>query len=752
MTSGVLGARPQRAAWLSSTLAYIIHWHPEMRRRLKHIKKKILLVGIVPVIFLVLGIWTLPHYGINWDEPFHFMRGQAYLHYYLTGEKDYKSLPSYPRLAPRCPQRVKDCSTSPLGPFDTTEYQGNITYEEAVFKNQPRSLFLFKRSYYQNDNYTFPEIIASEEGHPSFGDILAALTNKIFYQHLNIIDDIEGYHLFEVLASFAIVLGVAVFVYYHYGVFASVVAAASLASYPLFFSESHFNIKDPPLAAFFGLTLITFYFGIVKNKWKLVITSVVLAGMAMGIKFNAAFLPIIVISWLVIFVIKLFLDHGKEIFKPSQLKSVQPVLLSLIAYPFVAVVVFYAIWPFLWSDPLGNFLKIANFYKQIGTGTPHELKEYIVHGWNTYPALWIFYTTPIPILILSAVGIAGSLFEFLFKRKHFVLLILLWFLVPILRVSWPNSSIYGGVRQIMEFVPALAILAGLGGYYLVKLSSFVGGIARTIVIVAVVGSLLFVVYEDVQIHPNENVYFNQIIGGLSGARERKIPYWGNSYGNVYQQGIEWLNANAEPGARLGFPVSTGGNLARVKLRPDIWYWNAHWSGPNMGGEYEMELDFDWGPKEWYSYAYYDTFVDPVYVAQVDGVALLKIWKNDLAHTRPGYEKEVEYKTSSVSIMEGQMKIDVGEAIPLTKVVVEHGKTGCETQRGGFMETSEDGITWKRDPETIAAPQVPVNVNGWDEDTFVFMFAARRGRFITINTQMDNSCILKNPQITVKGLK
>lgn len=720
-----------------------------MTRKFKQFfKKKILLVGIVPVIFLVLGIWTLPHYGINWDEPFHFMRGQAYLHYYLTGEKDYKSMPSYPHLTPKCPEGVKNCSISPLGPLDITEYQGNITYEEAVFKNQPKGLFSFKRSYYQHDDYTFPEIIASEEGHPAFGDILAALTNKIFYQHLNIIGDIEGYHLFEVLASFAIVLGVAIFVYYHYGVFASVIAATSLASYPLFFSESHFNIKDPPEAAFFGLTIITFYFGVVKNNWRLMITSAVLAGMAMGIKFNAMFLVVIIVPWLCIFIAGLFLKY-----KTKKINKLRSLIIVLAVYPFITAVVFYAIWPFLWSDPFGNFLKIAYFYKQIGTGTPHELKEYLIHGWNTYPALWIIYTTPVPVLFLTTVGIFGSLFELVFRKKHFVLIVLLWFAVPILRVSWPNSSIYGGIRQIMEFIPGMAVLAGFGGYYLLRLVSRTRWtFVKPIISIVVFASLAFVVYEMVKIHPNENVYFNQLIGGLSGARERKIPYWGNSYGNVYQQGIAWLNANAEPGAKLGFPVSTGGNLARVKLRPDIHYWNAYWSGPNMGGEYEMELDFDWAPKEWYSYAYYDTFVEPVYIAQVDGVPLLKIWKNDYEHTRSEYREEKEYKISSKTIENDQLRVDLGKVIPLTRIVIEHQKTGCETQKGGYIETSEDGQSWKRDPETIASPQVPVNVNGWDEDTFVFMFAARKGRYILLDTKMSNSCILKNPQIIIKGLE
>lgn len=705
----------------------------------KFLRSKLFLVILPSLIFLIIGIWTLPHYGMNWDEPIHFMRGQAYLHYFLTGEKDYKSIPPYPRLIQECLSDKKDCSVSPPGTLDKIEYQGNITYEEAILKNIPQGQKIW-RSYYQHDDYTFHEFIKMEEGHPPLGGILAALTNKIFYQYLHIITDIEGYHLFEVLASFAIVLIVPYFTYYTFGTFPAVVAGIVLASYPLFFGESHFNIKDPPMAAFFGLTLISFYFGIIKNNWKLTTASAILFGVSMGIKFNIAFLPIIIIPWLLVYLITY-----KSGFK--KLLSIH-MLISIVLYPIVATLIFYILWPFLWPDPINNFLKILTFYRQIGIGTPHELAEYIVREWNTYPMLWVIYTTPIPVLILTIVGVVGSFFDFLFKRKHLPILILLWFVIPILRVSYPGTSIYGGIRQIMEYIPAMSVLAGAGGYYLIKYLPVRYSRAMILIIIT---ALTFSVYEVVKIHPNENVYFNQLIGGLSGARDKKIPYWGNSYGNVYQQGIAWLNENAEPGAKLGFPVSTGQNLARVKLRPDIFYWNAHWSGPNMGGEYEMELDFDWAPKEWYSYAYYDIFVEPVYVASVDGVPLLKIWKNDLAHTRPGYEKEIEYQLTDISIKDGQMKIDLGKLIPLTRVVVEHSKIGCEEQKGGYIATSEDGENWKQDPETIASPQVPVNVTGWDGDTFVFLFAGRLGRFILLDTKMANSCYLKNPQIKVFGL-
>lgn len=722
---------------------------------LKFLSNKLFLAILPSLVFLIVGVWTLPHYGMNWDEPIHFMRGQAYLHYFLTGEKDFKSLPPYPRLGSNCVSDGKQCNDSVKEAEGTVQYRGNTTNEKEIFKDHPVKFLKFKRSYYQVDDYTFREFIATEEGHPPLGGVLAALTNKIFYQYLHIMSDVESYHLFEVLISFTIVLAVSVFVYYNsFGVFAAVIAGITLASYPLFFGESHFNIKDPPLAAFFGLTLISFYFGIVRGSWKLILASAAFFGMGMGVKFNIVFLPLIIIPWLLFYVIKMYLETQYKISKISDIKKfIQTKLfISIVLYPIVAALTFYALWPFLWSDPINSFLKILTFYKQIGTGTPPELTEYIIKGWNTYPMLWIIYTTPIPVLILSFIGIIGSIYTLVFRRNHLSMLLLLWVVIPILRVSYPGTSIYGGVRQIMEYIPALAVLAGVGTYYIIMMSKSLGNIAIVYCMgIIILSSVMYVVYEVGSIHPNENVYFNQLIGGLSGARAKDIPYWGNSYGNVYLQGIMWLNANAEPGAKLGFPVSTGGNLERVKLRPDILYWNAHWSGSKMGGEYEMELDFDWGPKQWYSYAYYDIFVEPVYVAKVDGVPLLKIWKNDLAHTKPGYEKEVEYKINDVYIGDGQLRLDIGTVIPLTKIVIEHKKIECQEQQGGYIATSEDQLHWLRDPETIASPQVPVNVTGWDEDTFVFLFAARNSRYILLDTLMKDSCYLKNPKIKVYGL-
>src|SRR5204863_172396 len=70
----------------------------------------------------------------------------------------------------------------------------------------------------------------------------------------------------------------------------------------------------------------------------------------------------------------------------------------------------------------------------------------------------------------------------------------------------------------------------------------------------IVLSFGFTIWEVARLYPNENVYFNQIIGGLSGAKEKNIPYWGYNYGNVYFQGVEWLNNNAISNAKLTLPI------------------------------------------------------------------------------------------------------------------------------------------------------------------------------------------------------
>lgn len=657
------------------------------------------LILLVPTAFLIVSFLTLSDYGINWDSPKHFIRGQSYLHFILTSNRDFLNLPN-----------VENPNVN--------------------------------RSYFQSNFYTFDYFMTKHvHTHPEVNDLLIALTNYIFYQH-GWIGDIEAYHLFIVLVTFALVIGVAIWTYQYFGLFSSLVATSSLVLYPLVFAESHFNVKDPVLMSFFGLAILSFWFGFSNKKAKLILSSAIFAGFALGTKFNAFFLPFILGPW-VIFDFWLHRKEGKSLFS---LIGGPRIITSLLLYPLIMLTVLYSFSPYLWANPIVHFMEIIKYYKEIGISTPVEQANYLVWGWNTYPLLWIIYTTPLTILFLFLVGFFYSVFLIIRKRSEMAVLILAWFIVPVVRVIWPGTNIYGGDRQIMEFIPAMAILAGIGAFFLVK------RIGKSISVLIII-SLLFIVHELISIHPNENVYFNQLVGGLKGARDKGIPSWGNTYGNVYLQGINWLNKNAEVNAKLAIPINYISSIPRLKLRRDIDLDNHYFSGQDRKGEYAMEMDYDWSLKSRYKYAYYEIFLNPVYQVEVNGIPLLKIWKNDLKHTKVGYDKEIEIVPFSVKVEQQKLKIDFGNLIFLTRLIIYHSDSNCEKQLGdGFLAISKDNDNFVREPDPLVDLESPESTPGMDETTFVHLFPAIPVRSLIFNSRQDQSCILKDYKVRVMGLK
>lgn len=138
----------------------------------------------------------------------------------------------------------------------------------------------------------------------------------------------------------------------------------------------------------------------------------------------------------------------------------------------------------------------------------------------------------------------------------------------------------------------------------------------------------------ISIHPNENVYFNSLIGGLKGAQDKNFANWGTTLGSDYRQGINWINTHAEYNANVALVNGLSSNIPKTWFRPDINFFEGYYSGSAKKGEYLMEVvDQQWNkvtPKEKRDYV--ATLVS-VYEVKVDGVSILAIWKNDRYHTK-----------------------------------------------------------------------------------------------------------------------
>jgi len=656
-----------------------------------------LLAVFAGVIFFAIGLITLKDYGVNWDEPVHFARGQAYLSYLTTGNTQYENLPPYV---------IRGVV------FDEKGNPTKITPPKRV-----------SRSVFQNPTQPPEYWLKDDVGHPPLAGILAAATNRIFHGALGWLSDIEAYHLFEIIAASILVGVVFLFGYQAFGPVAGWTSALTLATYPLFFAEAHFNIKDPVVTLPITLALYFAWRAVSAKKpwlWWLVGG---FFGIGLAIKFNALFVPMIIVFWLVARV------ASKRSFKAlARLYNLQT-LTAVLGGLVVGGTIFFASWPYLWTDTLARLNKIIEFYRGIGSGTQFQSEFISANGWNAYPLQWILKTTPEVVLLLGAVGISAAL-VYALRRKSTGILLLIWLAVPILRVSIPGSTIYGGVRQIMEFLPALALLAGLGAQVIVRAVSRIPYVeyARNPWAGAGLATFAFIpaAVSIIALHPNQNVYFNSISGGLNKAVAENFPSAGNTYGNIFLQGVEWLNENAEPASQLALPVSTASSLPVERLRDDIQINDVHFSGALRLGEYVMELSYvGFPPQKTYAVEYLENLT-PIHTVTVDGVPLLKIWKNDHEHVRVGQIRSTPLQLSKIAF--DTYVVDLPAPRRVWSIKIAGGELCTGTIAGHFSVKDKSGGT-QRLTDSTPTRQLFMDENRPARELF-FRFAGNEVQQIT----------------------
>ncbi len=678
---------------------------------------KDLVVSFLLGFLYFLGLtFTLTHYGINWDTINHLPRGQSYLHYFLTGRRDYLDLPKY---------------------FENHENKNEWYWQNpdslAIDANIPKEK-VPTRSVYQITDQNLDFFLRIDgDGHPPLSDILSSVFNRIFFAKLRIVNDIDSYRLYGVFLSSCLVGLIYYWISKVYGRFAGLMAALFLASYPLFWSESHFNTeKDIPETVFWAFMIFSVWKGTVYKNLKWIILSGLFFGLALGTKFNILFIPFVILPWFLIFIIV----NRSEYF--SYFKSLKYIFSSVFAF-LVGIFIFVGSWPYLWADPISKIQRVFGFYKTIGTGGIVESRFLGPFGTTTYPIQWILYTTPLVILVFLVFGFIYFLLNFKKDKNFTTFLILIWFLVPIIRVVWKGASIYGGIRQIMEFIPPIAILAGIGAAFIFHLMR--SHVTKIIFLVVLSFGLYMFIGKMIQIHPNENQYFNELIGGLSGAKENQFPYWGFTLGAPYRYGISWINKNAEYGANLSLVYELIPNIPRLWVRPDINFHNANRSGYLNNGEYAITLVYDGTDQRSYYDTYLDKYVNPVYSEKVDNVSVLNVWKNDKKYLKKGIVERVvsdpNYKFTDYGI-----KFDLGDIYKLWRLEINYDtKVKCKPLLVGYDETSIDDKNWTRIKSALPEDwrisylgEQPKNGN------FVEPFVGQEARYINLFLNPIDTCL------------
>jgi hypothetical protein len=190
---------------------------------------------------------------------------------------------------------------------------------------------------------------------------------------------------------------------------------------------------------------------------------------------------------------------------------------AALLFPVIGAVLFFVSWPWLYHGAVANW--------------PLNVLEYVVHMANhgvtgsrsatLYPLKCVLFMSPPGVL-------AAALAFFVLRRGHgeaFLvwLLLTIWTVLPVLRVSVPGAGFYDANRHFLEYIPGLCAMAGAGSAFgLDVLAEWRPAWRQITQPAALLVLATCLTWPIAQYHPFETSYVNALFGGLGVAQQRGL--------------------------------------------------------------------------------------------------------------------------------------------------------------------------------------------------------------------------------------
>jgi Dolichyl-phosphate-mannose-protein mannosyltransferase len=370
------------------------------------------------------------------------------------------------------------------------------------------------------------------------------------------------------------------------GAIAGVIAVALLASCPLYFGHMFMNPKDAPFAAAMAILLCALVRAFQEYPAISLKSSIFIgvgAGLAFGSRVLAGFAAIGTAAVLA-FVVTV---EAREKGLPSAFRrSVQfcaGLFLSIpLAYAITAVV-----WPWAALDPV-NPLRAVTYFSRFFEKPWSELYAGAITPVTEMPRSYVptLFAVKLPetFLVLGFGGAVGALaatckHDISINRRAVFLLISLFALLPLAFTIALRPAMYNGVRHFLFVLPALAVLGGLAGAWIIERTRHIRALSL-LFLALLLAALALPVAEMTRLHPYEYTFFNSAFGGVRAARGRyMIDYWGLSLKQASQALLAYLAESHTP---------------RATDRP----WKVAVCGPQRSPQVELGRDFaiSWEPR------------------------------------------------------------------------------------------------------------------------------------------------------------
>ncbi|HTV20313.1 MAG TPA: glycosyltransferase family 39 protein [Polyangiaceae bacterium] len=439
---------------------------------------------------------------------------------------------------------------------------------------------------------------------------------------------------------------------------AGVVAALAFGLMPQVFYHSHLACFDMPIAAFWLFVAYAFYRSTEPRGWPWAIACAVLYGLALETKHNAWYLPPALISYAVFIALPGLLrrfrargrtDVPRERFWRRLGRGFLRGPLALVLMVLIGPAIFYALWPWIWSDTWPRLVAYFEFhwhhvyYNMEFLGRTYFEPPFPI----TYAPLMTLATVPLITLVLALCGAVAALVQIARGVRaeasttpapethspwsHAVL----WAACLVLSYApWllPTTPIFGGTKHWLNAYPFLALFAGQGFALLVRLlreqlpaSKRAWRVAAPFVLgaCAMLGPLVMTWHS----HPWGLTAYTPLVGGAPGAATLGLnrTFWGYTTGSV----TGFLNEKSPRGVRVFLHDTAYDSFKMLqkdgRLRSDLKPWGTV-SGSSVALYHHEQHMSRVEHMIWVDYG----TTTPAHIATFDGVPIVWVYQRPSA--------------------------------------------------------------------------------------------------------------------------
>jgi hypothetical protein len=273
-------------------------------------------------------------------------------------------------------------------------------------------------------------------------------------------------------------------------------------------------------------------------------------GLAIGVALATRIGGLILLAYLGLVVGLWFLMYVRRVgFSVQALRVSFPAVWSCAWITLISWAVMLLFWPWAQAQPFIRPFQALTRFSYFSDWQGFVLFNGALFKSTDLPRIYIVRWL---LITLPEIFLAGLVIAFLYVIWYFVAghgttiqknlrnvgILLLASIFPIAYVMVRKSVLYNAERHLMFVIPPLACLAVWGCYLAVsKLSKA----WKILITVSALVYLIFHVTTMTRLHPDEYVYFNQLVGGLKGADGRyDTDYWGNSYREAVRDLSDYL--------------------------------------------------------------------------------------------------------------------------------------------------------------------------------------------------------------------